>query len=335
MGIYIINAKFPIHTFFNFSKGKYISFSHIEKSRPMVLGNKLSSEITNTEKQIFKLADLEVQKAEKQIGLSKDIEEEISNQQELVASLLKKQKTKYSKKHILNAISKKDRKVLFMYFISQYYSIVTSKTAQFSYDELEVYKNKFHNLHQFQNILNSRIDILKLDEYVEQIKQSSFIISFDQTLFVSNTISFLNKNAFFELSESIYSIKTKDTFSYFDLEKIFGEINREKEKPRHTSTNLLGDLKISFKAENNIDFEDKIIEIEQFIKKRSRERLLFAIFFEFVKFDDSASKYNKNKILFLFFKLLVVPLFFEDLTEKSDQVLNEKFRYYRRDFLKI
>ena len=33
----------------------------------MVLGNKLSSEITNTEKQIFKLADLEVQKAEKQI----------------------------------------------------------------------------------------------------------------------------------------------------------------------------------------------------------------------------------------------------------------------------
>jgi len=339
MASYINNAKFPIYTFFQFDEVIYPSFELLISS-PLVLKNKLTNDTIEVEKQTYHLSNLNLLINNyhiRQIQVLKDIvQKNIYEKEDLVSNLLRKQKTTIDKKFFLKIISKFQAEYLFLNLMSSYFFILSSNIEKFKFKDLFVYSNKFRNLEKFRKIINTRIDFEKLNNEMTNLKSNPSISYFDNVTFINELIRFLNKNAFFEFSESIYSIRTKDRFSYFDLEQITGEIERFKTHPTHTSgTNLLIDLKKSFKTDIKSDFLQKYKQLELFHNTKSRQKLLFNILLDSISFTKSAEKTSKSKILFGFFKLIVTPLFFNKDLHKTDKELKEQFRYYRRDVLKI
>ena len=257
---------------------------------------------------------------------------------------------------------------LFHYFLLNYFQIISKKTTEKEFEISELKKitehdfedinaefkkridplteptrikkileknnvlNNFNDVDRFKNVINIRIDFNEIKSDIEKIEQLPDVTFLNKTKFFESLIEFLHKNAFIELSSSIYSYNHKNYVSYFDIEKLINRLYEIDQNVKDTKElEFRYKIRQSFHSKNKIDFSKKILELESFNYLKNRKKILYQLISNCIKFNDGLiKKHRKTKILKPFYKKIYLAVFPLQDKGNSDSELIKELTKLRR-----
>lgn len=204
----------------------------------------------------------------------------------------------------------------------------------------EITSTFISNKKEFVNLLNYRIDLIKIEELIKDYEDSSFI-KIDSKKFLNEIIIYTYKFMFLKLSETyfyshspnIQSINT--TINFKELYKKFIEFSINLEKGNLTIYDIdsKNDYIIrffnSFKTDNLNLIEKTIDDLYLFSDFKLSKKRLIKIIDENIKVDSSLSSTRKNRLLFPFFKLITIVLLYREYLDLEENELKDKFRKFQ------
>ena len=204
----------------------------------------------------------------------------------------------------------------------------------------EITSNFISNKKEFVNLLNYRIDLIKIEELLKDYENNLYI-KIDPKKFLNEIIIYTYKFIFLKLSETYYYShspniqKLNKTINFKELYKTFKEFSIAIEKGNFTMHNIdfMNDFIVkffnSFKT-NDLDLIEKAIEeLNQFSNfKLSKNRLINIIDYN-IKIDSTLSSTQKNRLLFPFFKYITIVLIHREYLDLEERELKNKFRKFQ------
>lgn len=204
----------------------------------------------------------------------------------------------------------------------------------------EITSTFISNKKEFVNLLNYRIDLIKIEELIKDYEDSSFI-KIDSKKFLNEIIIYTYKFMFLKLSETyfyshspnIQSINT--TINFKELYKKFIEFSINLEKGNFTIYDIdsKNDFIIrffnSFKTDNLNLIEKTIDDLCIFSDFKLLKKRLIKIIDDNIKVDSSLSSTQKNRLLFPFFKHITIVLLYREYLDLEENELKEKFRKFQ------
>lgn len=194
------------------------------------------------------------------------------------------------------------------------------------------------NTDDFLKLLNMRIDLNKIDNYLEDLINENKDVKVYKTKLISDIIIFTYKYLYVKFANLIYC-NTEDEFTeVLDVIKYINKYTLYKSKFEeqkcdsfnyHPIKTFLHNYKKSFNTEDETEIEKINNEMLLYSDLKESEKILNQLIEKNIIFDDSVSTTIQNRILRSFF-ILITSVFFhrEYVNSKSDD--KEVINYFRK-----
>ncbi|WP_291135361.1 hypothetical protein [Flavobacterium sp. UBA7663] len=240
------------------------------------------------------------------------------------------------KEDLLKVINSSNPQLLFEILLSRILRLsFNTKIEKINKDEITsefIPKKK-----QFVNLLNYRIDLIKIEELLEDYNNNPDI-EIDSNFFLQEIINFTYKFLFVKLSKNIYfyySVRKKDNKTNINF-KVFYEtfikFSSELETKNYApfdfdnKQDYIESFYNSFKTDD-IDYIEEIInELNLFSSHKESKEKLFEIINSNIKINPSLSVTKKNRLLLPFFKHITIVFFYREYVDLEEKELKKKFR---------
>jgi hypothetical protein len=199
------------------------------------------------------------------------------------------------------------------------------------------------NINDFLKLLNMRIDLNKINDYLEDLINENKGIQVYKTALISGIIRFTYKYLYVKFANLIYC-NTEDEFTeVLDVIKYINKYTLYKSKFEegkcdsfnyHPIKTFLHNYKKSFNTKDEIEIERINNEMLLYSDLKDSEKILNQLIEKNIIFDDSLSQTKQNRTLRPFF-ILITSVFFhrEYINSKSDD--HEVIEYFKKFRLRM
>jgi hypothetical protein len=244
----------------------------------------------------------------------------------------------------INNIDLKVGQDLFLYLFTTIPALIFSTEEKFKLNK--PHSTKFNEPTDFRTLVNIRINLKQIHNYLEELKDHELIESVDSKKVIHELVLFVNNYLFFQLKKLLKETSIGTSNQFLDIIKTERKVAKYSEEIAHS--NSLTENQIQRKQ----DFIDSYLHgfctddnnVIELIRKdllhmnsiANQKKRLWQLIENGIVFDESATSTQQNELMLFLYTDVIYKLFFSylDTHEKSSFDMKEKFRDFKKKLQK-